>query len=101
MKNISPYKLYWVEFTPESGVITMHDQAVLGIIRPMRGSRQQLITFGSKEHALRFITTFSKRLDKHYICRLFTDAQFGRATVQGGIIHIPFTKKQLEETYTL
>lgn len=101
-KQISPYKIYWAEFTPVTGnFITKKD------IASIRGYNDRYIGrynkyyrqhFASKERALEFINTFNKKLSKRYIVRLFTDKQFGMAKQENGYA-IPYTKKQLNEVY--
>lgn len=98
----SPYKIYWAEFTPVTGkFITKKDIATIqGYADRYIGRYNTYYRkyFGSKEHALKFIKNFSKKLDKQYMVRLFTDKQFSMAKQETGYA-IPYTKKQMEEVY--
>ena len=97
--TLSPYKIMWAEFTPTTGrVVTKHDQKVLGAITALRRQKYYRRHFASKQQALEFINTFSSKLNKRYMVRLFTDKQFGMAKQKDGYA-IPYTKKQLAEVY--
>lgn len=102
MEKISPYKVYWAEFTPVTGkYVTKKDIATI------RGYNDRFIGrynknyrhhFPSKECAIEFINGFNKKLSKRYMVHLFTDKQFSMAKQENGYA-IPYTKKQLEEVY--
>ena len=100
--NLSPYKVYWAEFTPTTGkYVTKKDIATIqGYSSRYDGRYNKNFRkhFASKERALEFITTFSKKLSKRYMVRLFTDKQFGLACQENGYA-IPYTKKQMQEIY--
>ena len=105
MKNqtsLSPYKIYWAEFTPVTGkFITKKDiAAIRGYCNRYVGRYNTYYRqhFPSKEKAVEFITNFNKKLSKRYMVRLFTDKQFGMAKQENGYA-IPYTKKQLREVY--
>ena len=99
MKKLSPYKVYWAEFTPLSGrVVTGHDQKALGSIWARKNQKVYRMWFGSKEKAIEYLKTFSGKLDKRYAVRLFTDKQFSLAKRETGYA-IPFTEKQKKEVY--
>ena len=100
--TLSPFKIYWAEFTPVDGKI-----ATLKDIYAINGSAHKYIGrfhanclrwFGSKARALDFIQTFNKKLSKKYMVRLFTDKQFGMTKIAEGE-EIPYTKKQLVKVY--
>ena len=99
--TLSPYKIYWAEFTPVTGkYITKKDiAAIQGSDRYIgRYNTNYRKPFASKERALEFINNFDKKLSKRYMVRLFTDKQFGMAKQENGYA-IPYTKKQLAEVY--
>ena len=99
--HLSPYKIYWAEFTPVKGrYVTKHDNKAISGSSLYLFPRSKNVRrwFGSKERALEFINTFNKKLDKQYMVRLFTDKQFGMAKQETGYA-IPYTKKQLAECY--
>lgn len=98
-REISAYKIYWAEFTPTRGmVVTKHDQKALGEVVPLIGAKNLRKHFASKKKAVDYINTFSKKLDKRYMVRLFTDKQFSMARQEDGYA-IPYTKKQFSEVY--
>ena len=96
--KLSPYKFIWVEFFPNKGFVTMHDQRVFGASFPTPRLKTYRKPFGNKDAALAFINRFFKKLDKSYTCLLSTDKQYGMAKESEGYA-IPYTKKQLEEKY--
>lgn len=96
--KLSPYKLIWVEFIPNKGYVTMHDQRAFGASFPTPRLKTYRKPFGSKVEALSFINYFSKKLDKYYTCLLSTDKQYGMAKESEGYA-IPYTQKQLEDKY--
>lgn len=96
--KLSPYKLVWVEFFPNKGFVTVHDQRVLGAAFPSPRLKTYRKPFGNKAAALAFINRFSNKLDKSYTCLLSTDKQYGMAKESEGYA-IPYTKKQLEDKY--
>ena len=101
LTDLSAYQIWWVEFTPVSGkVVTMHDQKELARcpFDLRKGAKYVREHFASKEKALNYIRTFSRRLDKKYMARLFTDKQFGMATMADDYA-IPYTEKQRKEIY--
>ena len=103
MKNqLSPYKVYWAEFTPVTGkFVTKKDVATIQGYSDKYIGRYNIYYrrhFASKEKAIEFITNFNKKLSKKYMVRLFTDKQFGMAKQENGYV-IPYTKKQLKEIY--
>ena len=98
----SPYKHFWIEFTPVSGnfilkkdIITIKGYSDRFIGRYNKFYR---IPFASKENALEYIRNFNKKLSKRYMVRLFTDKQFEMAKREEGFA-IHYTKKQLNEVY--
>jgi len=98
--EFSPYKIYWAEFTPMTGLyVTKKDIAALGE-KFYCGIHNKTYRkhFVSKEKAIAFITNFNGKLSKRYMVRLFTDKQFGMAKQENGYA-IPYTKKQLAEVY--
>lgn len=101
MRTLSPYKIYWAEFTPVKGkYVTQHDHRAICGQSTYLGRYQKHIRrwFVSKEAALEFIGTFDKKLNKRYMVRLCTDKQFSLATQADGYA-IPYTQKQKEEVY--
>lgn len=96
--KLSPYKLIWVEFIPNKGYVTMHDQRAFEASFPTPRLKTYRKPFGSKDAALAFINRFSKKLDKCYTCLLSTDKQYGMAKESEGYA-IPYTQKQLKEKY--
>lgn len=101
MKNVtlSPYQVLWLEFIPVKGIVTKHDQKLLGSPRIVGKSPK---TFrkpvGTREAGLAFIESLGcKQLDKHYTCRFFTDKQFGMAKESEGYA-IHYTQKQIAES---
>lgn len=96
---MSKYNSWWAEFTPTTGIVTLHDRRLLGDIMLLGNKAKRYRKYmGSKEDAIRFVKSFNKRLDKRYEVRFFTSAQFGLAKEKDGYA-IPFTSKQLEEVY--
>lgn len=100
MKQLSKYQITWVEFTPEKGIVTKHDQKVFGAIVTFPKEKTYRKHFPSKEKAVEYIQNFDKKLDKKYSACLFTDAQLSNASAEDGYA-IRYTKKQMEETYIL
>lgn len=97
----SKYKIYWAELTPEKGIVTKADRKRFGDILCIGKIDKFYKHFPSKENAVIWLNTFSKRLDKKYSAKLFTDAQFAMSKKADGCFSIPFTKKQLSELYYL
>lgn len=98
----SPYIVTWVEFFPDSGIVTKHDQRLFGAI-PLRGKSPKTYRkhFRTKEAARKWLESFDpSRLDKSYTCRYFTDKQFEFTTAADGY-KIPYTRKQWEDTFRL
>ena len=101
MKEFSPYKVTWVELIPNTGIVTKHDRKIFGEFLPAGKERTHRKHFPSKEDAISWIKNFdASRLDKAYTCYLFTDKQFSLAKAENGLA-IPYTRKQLENPYTL
>lgn len=96
--NLSPYKLVWVEFFPNKGFVTMHDQRAFEASFPSPRLKTYRKPFASKQRAVSFLISFNKKLDKNYTCLICTDKQYGLAKESEGY-RIPYTKKQLEEKY--
>ena len=96
----SPYIVTWVEFTANSGKVLKSD---IQIIEGRKYYTESMPNgkyykhFPNKAAAIAFIQNFDKKLKKQYTCRLCTDKQFGTAKN----FDIKFTKRQLEEIYTL
>ena len=101
MEDFSHYNVTWVELVPSAGIVTKHDRRIFGEFRPAGKERTHRKHFPSKEDAISWITNFdASRLDKSYTCYLFTDEQFAIAKAENGF-EIPYTRKQLENPYTL
>lgn len=98
--TLSPYKGVWVEFFPNKGFVTLHDQNALGAFSPTKRLKTYRKPFLSKEVALSFIHSFSKKLDKCYTCLIATDKQYGMAKESENYA-IPYTKKQKENKYMI
>ena len=96
--KLSPYKLVWVEFFPNKGFVTMHDQRAFEASFPTPRLKTYRKPFASKERAVSFLISFRKKLDKSYTCLISTDKQYGMAKESEGY-RIPYTKKQLAEKY--
>lgn len=96
--QISPYHIYWVEFIPQSGTVTAHDKKAFGDRLSFRKETTYKKPFVSKDAAIEYLRTFSKKLDKRYMCLLSTDKQFAMATESNGY-SIPYTEKQRQEAY--
>ena len=96
--KLSPYKLIWVEFIPNKGFVTMHDQRAFEASFPTPRLKTYRKPFGNKAAALSFINHFSNKLDKCYTCLLSTDKQYGMAKESEGYA-IPYTQEQLKEKY--
>lgn len=96
--KLSPYKFVWVEFFPNKGFVTMHDQRAFEASFPAPRLKTYRKPFANKAAALSFINHFMKKLDKYYTCLLSTDKQYGMAKESEGY-KIPYTKKQLEDKY--
>ena len=100
MKALSKYQITWVEFTPEKGIVTKHDQKVFGAVVTFPKEKTYRKHFPSKEKAVEYLQNFDKKLDKKYSARLFSDAQFANASEKDGFA-IKFTKKQLNEVFVI
>ena len=96
--NISPYVLVWVEFFPDKGYVTIHDQKAFGAFLPWPKMKTYRKPFANKDRAVSFQISFRKKLDKSYTCLISTDKQYGMAKESEGY-RIPYTKKQLAEKY--
>lgn len=96
--NLSPYKLVWVEFFPNKGFVTVHDQRVFGASFPTPRLKTYRKPFASKERAVEFLISFRKYIDKNYTCLISTDKQYSMAKESEGY-KIHYTKKQLAEKY--
>lgn len=95
--HINPYRICHIIITPMSGVVTQHDQRAFGAHYTWADSTEYVKTpFGCREDAVAWLTSFSKRLNKRYACRIITDKQFGMRK-QGQ--PWPFTAKQNEDVY--
>lgn len=99
--NTSSYNVFWVEFTPSKGIVTKHDQKVLGTVHPLgKSPKTYRKHVGTKEQGFAFIESVRGKLDKSYTCRFFTDKQHAMTTAtEGYAIH--YTEKQLAETISL
>lgn len=97
----SSYQVYWAELTPSKGIVTKHDRNAFGDVVLIGIKRKYHKPFLNKDCAMRWIENFKKKLDKKYTVRLFTDKQFSMATRVEGELEIPFTKKNIEEVFTL
>lgn len=101
MANVtfSPYQILWLEFIPAKGIVTKHDQILLGATRIIgKSPKTYRKPVGTREDGLAFIESLrSKQLDKHYTCRFFTDKQFGMAKESEGYA-IHYTQKQIAES---
>lgn len=98
--ELSPYKIYWAEFIPMTGLyVTKKDIAALGE-KFYRGIHNKTYRkhFPSKEKAIAFVTNFNGKLSKRYKVLLCTDKQFGMTKQEEGYA-IHYTKKQLQEVY--
>ena len=98
--TLSPYKGVWVEFFPSKGFVTVHDQKAPGAFFPTSRIKTYRKPFLTKESALSFIRTFSKKLDKCYTCLISTDKQYGMAKESENYA-IPYTEKQKADKYFL
>lgn len=96
--KISPYILVWVEFFPNKGCVTIHDQKALGAFFPWSKMKTYRKPFANKERAVSFLISFCKKLDKSYTCLISTDKQYSMAKESEGY-KIPYTRKQLENRY--
>lgn len=103
MKTLSPYTISWVIIEPVKGVVTQHDRKMFGELNTTSiRNKQAFIHFANRSKALEYLKGFDKKLDKKYMCRIITDAQFGKIKVQkDGTFDIPYTQKQLKEVYHL
>lgn len=97
INNPSVYKVIWAEFFPAYGIVTKHDRRQFGEVVCHGRLKTYRKHFADKAAALDYILTFSKKLDKAYTIRLFTDKQFSIA--KDGVI--PYTKKQYAEIYNI
>lgn len=99
---LSPFKIVWLEFFPDKGKVTVHDQKAFGSCPYLVHGKEKTYRkhFANKEHALQWLGTFKKRLDKAYTVRMFTDEQYGLAREADGY-RIPYTKKQWAETWRI
>lgn len=101
--SLSSYQITWIEFEPEFGIATKADIAKiegtkhLGKVA-LNGNYYR--HFGTKERAINFLKNFDKKLSKKYTCRLFTDKQFGMRKASDNY-KVPFTEKQLNETFVI
>lgn len=95
------YQIYWAELTPEKGIVTKKDRKKFGDILCIGRITKLYKHFLRKEDAVMWLNTFSKKLDKKYSAKLFTDAQLAKSKKVDGCFSIPFTKKQLSEIYYL
>lgn len=98
--TLSPYQIVWVEFFPNKGFVTAHDQKALGAFYTITRLKTFRRPFPSKASALSFIHAFSKKLDKCYTCLISTDKQYGMAKESENYA-IPYTEKQKTEKYYL
>lgn len=96
--TFSPYKLVWVEFFPNKGYVTIHDQKAFGAICLWSKMKTFHMPFASKQDAVSFIISFNKKLDKSYTCLIATAKQYALAKESEGY-KIPYTQKQLENKY--
>lgn len=104
MEKISAYKVTWVEFRAQKGIVTKKDAKILlkhANNMWKHGDRIQE-HFGNKESALEYLRTkdFSK-LGKKYEVRICTDKQFSQGHYEKGSNIIEFTKKQNQEMYII
>lgn len=97
--TLSPYKILWIEFIPAKGIVTKHDQKLFGAISVVgKSPKTYRKPVGTREAGLSFIESLrTKKLDKHYTCRFFTDKQFGMAKESEGYA-IHYTQKQIAES---
>lgn len=100
--NISPYIVTWVEIKALWGIVPIHDQILFDSsfrFRHFKGLSAVYKHFKNRASALQWIETFNKKLVKSYVCRVFSDKQFGMAKVAPHGLIIPFTHKQYYDVY--
>lgn len=109
MKEISKYKVAWVEFRAKKGIVTKHDEDIL-LCNKARGNNSDRIFkhFPNKEAAMQCLMFqethgWFKKLNKQYEVRICTDAQFGKGNViflNGKTrIEVKYTKMQEDEMF--
>lgn len=94
--HLSAYHICHIIITPMSGVVTRHDQRKFGAHCLWYDLGEYVKTFGCHDDAVAWLTSFCKKLDKRYACRIITGKQFGMRK-QGE--PWPFTKAQNEDVH--
>lgn len=99
---LSAYAITWAEFFPTYGVVTKHDRRQIDGYSATMGKSPKTYRkhFPNKQKAVEFLQNFTKKLDKAYTVRLFTDRQFSMAK-QSDEYRIPYTRKQWAEKYEI
>lgn len=110
MKNVetlSPYKIWWIEFRAQKGIVTQKDARILKKYDFGGRNRRNLLEhFPSKDAAEKYLAEKAedfKKLSKRYEVRICTDKQFGngRVDMANNIVVIDFTTKQNEEMFVI
>lgn len=105
--KISAYKVVWVEFRAQKGIVTKKDAKILRKYTVGRqwsnGDRIQE-HFASKDMALAYLDSKRedfKKLGKRYEVRICTDKQFSLGHMENRSNIIPFTTKQNNEMFII
>lgn len=95
----SQYQTLWLELFPNKGIVTKHDQKLLGSVECKgKSPKTYRKPVASKEAAIAFLDSIKGKLDKGYKCLLFNDKQFEKATAADNFA-IHYTQKQLSEAF--
>ena len=105
MKNVetlSPYKIWWIEFRAQKGIVTRKDAKIFNKYSFGGNLRNLMLHFASRTDAEKYLIEKKddfKRLSKSYEVRMCTDKQFSMSYVdiQSRILRIKFTSKQNAE----
>lgn len=104
-RNLSPYRITWIEYRPINGVATRNDTKKLSVISRIRAVDRRTGClydhFPTRKKALAHLAALKGvKLTRTYECRLFTDKQFGMRRADNGYA-VPFTQKQYNEVIIL
>lgn len=104
-QEISGYRIMWVEFRAQNGIVTQADKRLLARYgmdyRGQRGCKAFRYWAGDMEKLKQHIASIKQeRLSKAYEVRFFTDKQYALAKEETGY-EIPFTTKQEKEMFII
>lgn len=106
IENFSSYKFFWAELKATKGILTVHDAMAIGMLISRVNGRGYIFCKDKDSLISQIKSIDSRRLDKQYEVRIFTDAQLGRCprlsnVPKNGGHGVNFTAKQNAEMFII